>query len=101
MQTHRYNSSYAGTCRRILLALALLLLASCTAQPPSGTVTPRSPVPAPPPYPTMEPRRWLGGSDPRATIQLPGSTLDIHVAVHPTQGWPAIAVLQRFNESRD
>jgi hypothetical protein len=49
----------------------------------------------------MEPRRWLGGSDPRATIHLPGSTLDIHLAVHPTQGWPAVAVLQRFHESRD
>jgi hypothetical protein len=49
----------------------------------------------------MEPRRWLGGSDPHATFELPGVTLDVHLAVHPTQGWPAVAVVQRFNEGSD
>ena len=49
----------------------------------------------------MEPKRWLGGSDPHATFQLPGTTFDVRVAVHPTQGWPAVAVLQRFNEGSD
>jgi hypothetical protein len=78
-------------------------LAGCNlSQPPSAEqpVQP-SPVPAPSAYPTMEPKRWLGGSDPHATFQLPGVTFDVRVAVHPTQGWPAVAVLQRFNEGSD
>jgi hypothetical protein len=49
----------------------------------------------------MEPRRWLGGSDPHAAFQLPGVSFDVRVAVHPIQGWPAVAVLQRFNEGSD
>ncbi len=91
-------------CRPILgwpwLLLVMTLLAGCSVTPPPATGAPRwpSPVPAPPPYPTMEPRRWLGGSDPHATMQLPGVALELHLAVHPTQGWPAVSVLQRFNE---
>jgi hypothetical protein len=34
----------------------------------------------------MEPKRWLGGSDPYATFQLPGVTFDVRVAVHPSKG---------------
>src|SRR4051794_32781535 len=90
------------TLRYLLWLCLLLLLASCgLTPPPTGSPVWPTPVPAPPAYPTMEPRRWLGGSDPRATFQLPGVTLDLHMAVHPTQGWPAVAVQQRFNESSD
>jgi hypothetical protein len=32
----------------------------------------------------MEPKRWLGGSDPQAAFQLPGVTFDVRAAVHPT-----------------
>lgn len=79
-----------------------MVLAGCGITAPSAGQVPTSvPVPAPPPYPTMEPRRWLGGSDPHATVQLPGTALDVHLAVHPTQGWPAVAILQRFAEGAD
>ena len=87
---------------RWLALLALLFLASCgLVPPPVGVPIWPTPLPAPPAYPTMEPKRWLGGSDPHATFQLPGVTFDVRVAVHPTQGWPAVAVLQRFNEGSD
>jgi hypothetical protein len=87
----------------LILLIVISTLTGCDLnQPPSAAqpVQP-SPVPAPPAYPTMEPKRWLGGSDPHATFQLPGVTFDVRVAVHPTQGWPAVAVLQRFNEGSD
>jgi hypothetical protein len=92
-----------GLAALVRLCVVLLLLAGCgSLQPPTaGQPLWPSPVPAPPAYPTMEPRRWLGGSDPHATFQLPGVTFDVHVAVHPTQGWPAVAVLQRYNEGSD
>jgi hypothetical protein len=81
------------------LLFVCILLAGCSVTAPAAETPARpTPVPAPPPYPTMEPRRWLGGSAPHATIALPGVALDVHIAVHPTQGWPALAVLQRFNE---
>src|SRR5688500_13218651 len=74
-----------------LWLLTLLLLTSCgLAPPPAGPPVWPTPVPPPPAYPTMEPKRWLGGSDPHATFQLPGTTFDVHLAVHPTQGWPAV-----------
>lgn len=83
-----------------LIILLSLALAACGMQPPAAEQPP-TPLPAPPPYPTMEPRRWLGGSDPQAVFQLPGTTFDLHLAVHPTQGWPAVAIVQRFSESRE
>jgi hypothetical protein len=87
----------------LLMLVVTSILTGCDlSQPPSAAppVQP-TPIPAPPAYPTMEPKRWLGGSDPHATFQLPGTTFDVRVAVHPTQGWPAVAVLQRFNEGSD
>jgi hypothetical protein len=84
--------------RTLGLLLVTALLAGCGMSSVASSPTWPSPVPAPPPYPTMEPWRWLGGSEPHATIQLPGVALDLHLAVHPTAGWPAVAVLQRFNE---
>jgi len=50
---------------------------------------------------TGESKRWLGGSDRHATFQLPSVALDVRMAVHPTESWPAVAVLQRFNEESD
>jgi hypothetical protein len=93
---HALHNRYGA---QLWLLLVCILLASCSVRAPkAGSSARPTPVPAPPPYPTMEPRRWLGGSDPHATLQLPGVALDVHIAVHPTEGWPAIAVLQRFNE---
>jgi hypothetical protein len=92
------------TMRFWLLALLVTSgLAGCDRSLPPSAVQPvqPSPIPAPPAYPTMEPKRWLGGSDPHATFQLPGTTFDVRVAVHPTQSWPAVAVLQRFSEGSD
>src|SRR5689334_5597670 len=89
--------------RWVALILLTFMLVACTldgsgaGQSQAGP----SPIPAPPAYPTMEPRRWLGGSDPHPPFQLPGVTFDVHLAVHPTQGWPAVAVLQRLNGSSD
>ena len=87
----------------LILLIVLSLLTGCDlSQPPTTAPSAQpSPVPAPPAYATMEPKRWLGGSDPYATFQLPGVTFDVRVAVHPTQGWPAVAVMQRFNEGSD
>jgi hypothetical protein len=94
------TSPYRGPW--LLTLLALLFLASCgLVPPPVGSPVWPTPIPAPPVYPTMEPKRWLGGSDPHATFQLPGVTFDVRVAVHPTEGWPAVAVMQRFNEGSE
>jgi hypothetical protein len=87
----------------LLMLLVINALVGCDlSQPPAPTQpTQPTPIPAPPAYPTMEPKRWLGGSDPQATFHLPGTTFDVRMAVHPTQGWPAVAVLQRFSEGSD
>ncbi len=102
MHASRMLQTYPYRVHWLLTLLALLLLASCgLVPPPVGAPVWPTPMPAPPAYPTMEPKRWLGGSDPHATFQLPGVTFDVRVAVHPTQGWPAVAVMQRFNEGSD
>ena len=54
-----------------------------------------TPVPPPPPYPTLEPRRWVGGSDEQTTLHLPGTVYAVDLAVHPTEGWPVVGVIQR------
>jgi hypothetical protein len=54
-----------------------------------------TPVPPPPPYPSMEPRRWVGGSAEQTTLHLPGSVYALDLAVHPSEGWPVVGVIQR------
>lgn len=63
----------------------------CPAQPGTTQVPWPTPIPNPPPYPTMEPRHWQGGSDAQTTLFLPNTVLTTDLAVHPTEGWPAVA----------
>ncbi|NTU83801.1 MAG: hypothetical protein HGA45_31250 [Chloroflexales bacterium] len=59
---------------------------------PGETLVPwPTPVPPPPPYPTMEETRAGGGSGQKNTLQLPEVILNVDLAVHPTEGWPAVA----------
>jgi hypothetical protein len=53
------------------------------------------------PYPTQEPKLRQGGSDMQTTLQLPGHTYRLKIAVHPTEGWPVVGIMQRFSESAD
>lgn len=62
----------------------------CPAQPGATQLPWPTPVPNPPPYPTMAPRRWQGGSDAQTTLFLPNTVLTTDLAVHPTEGWPAV-----------
>lgn len=73
----------------------------CTPAPDETLVPYPTPVPPRPPYPTQEPKLRLGGSDRQTVLQLPGHTLRLALAVHPTNGWPVVGVTQRFNESTD
>jgi hypothetical protein len=59
-----------------ILLIVMSLLTGCDLNQPPTTAQPAqpSPVPAPPAYPTMEPKHWLGGSDPR---DLPAARCDI------------------------
>ncbi len=50
-----------------------------------------TPVPAQPPYPTMEDTRAGGSSGQKTTLQLPEVVLTIDITTHPTEGWPAVA----------
>lgn len=49
-----------------------------------------TPVPPPPAYPTLESRPWQTGSDRDTTLHLPAAVLTLDLAVHPTEGWPAL-----------
>jgi hypothetical protein len=50
-------------------------------------------VPAPPPYPTLEPKPWQGGSDQQNTLFLPSNVLTIDLATHPTESWAAVGAV--------
>jgi hypothetical protein len=50
-----------------------------------------TPVPAEPPFPTMIDTHAGGSSGQRTTLQLPEIVLTTDIAVHPTEGWPAVA----------
>jgi len=60
-----------------------------------------TPAPQPPPYPTQAPKLRQGGSDMQTMLQLPGHTYGLTIAVHPTEGWPVVGIMQRFSESSD
>src|SRR4051812_42106646 len=70
----------------LILIMVISTFTGCDLSQPPSAVPPAqpSPITAPAPYPTMEPKRWLGGSDPQATFQLPGVTFDVRAAVSPT-----------------
>lgn len=63
----------------------------CPAAPGEDLAPWPTPVPAQPPYPTMVDARAGGGSGQKTTLQLPEVVLNVDVAVHPTEGWAAVA----------
>jgi hypothetical protein len=73
----------------------------CTPGPEETLIPYPTPAPPPPPYPTQDPKLRQGGSDQQNTIQLPGHTYRLKLAVHPTEGWPVVGIMQRFSESSD
>lgn len=74
----------------------------CTPGPNDPTLIPYpTAVPAKPPYPTKEPTLRQGGSDQQTVFLLPGKSYQIDLAVHPTEGWPVVAVTQRDTLSTD
>lgn len=73
----------------------------CTPGPNETLVPYPTPAPPRPPYPTQEPKLRQGGSDMQTTLQLPGHTYRLKIAVHPTEGWPVVGIMQRFSESSD
>ncbi len=48
-----------------------------------------------------EPKLRQGGSDEQNVIQIPGHTYRLKIATHPTEGWPAVGIMQWFSESAD
>jgi len=59
---------------------------------PGETLQPwPTPVPPQPPYPTMVDTRAGGGSGQKTTLLLPEVVLSTDIAVHPTEGWAAVA----------
>jgi hypothetical protein len=74
----------------------------CTPVPGAPTLIPYpTPLPTRPAYPTMEPQLIHGGSSGQTVLQLPGVLLTIDLAVHPTEGWPAVAALLWPGVTRD
>src|SRR6266545_2780495 len=73
----------------------------CTPGPDETLVPWPTPVPPKPPYPTQKPKLRQGGSDEQNVIQIPGHTYRLKIRVHPTEGWPAVGIMQRFSESAD
>lgn len=67
----------------------------CTPVPGAPTLVPwPTALPTPVPHPTLEPEPILGGSDMRTLMQLPGIVHHLDIAVHPSQGWPAVITTQ-------
>src|SRR6266498_3736882 len=72
----------------------------CTPEPGEPTLIPFStPVPPQAPYPMREPKLRQGGSDEQNVIQIPGHTYRLKIATHPTEGWPAVGIMQCFSLS--
>lgn len=63
----------------------------CPAAPGEELVPWPTPVPAQPPYATMVDTRAGGRSGQKTTLQLPEVVLTTDIAVHPTEGWAAVA----------
>ncbi len=73
----------------------------CSPPPGATAVVWPTRFPTRPPFPTMEPALVLGGSDTTTTMHLPGRQFDVKLAVHPTEGWPALVTMSRFVASTD
>lgn len=67
----------------------------CTPGPGETLIPFPTPVPPRPPYATREPDLRQGGSGDQTVFQLPGRTYRLKLAVHPTEGWPAVAIMTR------
>ena len=75
---------------RYALLGVLLLLMGCVRSPVAPEPTALAPPPA---YPTREARPWQLGSDRATTLSLPSAVIALDLAVHPTDGWPAVAAV--------
>jgi hypothetical protein len=64
--------------------------ARCPPRPGATAVIWPTPVPPPPAYPTLAARPWQTGSGQNTTLHLPSAVLALDLAVHPTEGWPAV-----------
>lgn len=84
----------------MLLVTLLFSLAGC-AVAPIAAPTPQPAPPRPAPYPTFVPTRWMSSSDAQTTFRLPGKAYQLDLAVHPTENWPAVGIMQAFNLSTD
>ena len=67
----------------------------CPAAPGATLIPWPTPIPPEPPLPTFAPAPWQQSSTLQTTIQLPGS-YGVHLAVHPTENWPAVALWTRL-----
>jgi hypothetical protein len=81
------------------VVICAVLLSSCAppAQGPAPAATPVG-LPTPVAYPTREARPIQGGSDTRTLLHLPGILHHVDVAVHPSQGWPAVVSVQTWKD---
>lgn len=71
-------------------------LPRCTPAAGAPTLVPwPTALPTPVPLPTLGPGPIQGGSDTRELTRLPGLIDHIDIAVHPTQGWPAVVMTQQ------
>jgi hypothetical protein len=52
-------------------------------------------IPPPEPYPTMRPEQPFHTAGRQLTFHLPGRAYALDLAVHPTENWPAVAVMHR------
>ena len=73
----------------------------CPPQPGETAAPWPTRFPTSPPFPTMEPNPVLTGSDTQASMHLPGHLYGLDLAVHPTEGWPAVVAVSRFVASAD
>jgi hypothetical protein len=53
------------------------------------------------PYPTQQARERGGGSVPQTVLRVPSAALSLDLAVHPGDGWPAVAAIDVPLISRD
>ena len=75
---------------RYALFGVLLLLTGCVRPPAALQPTALAPPLA---YPTYEALPWQLGSDRAITLLLPSAVIALDLAVHPTDGWPAVAAV--------
>lgn len=80
----------------LLLATALLAACGEKGTPPERTAVPPTvtPQPASAGVPWRSRSQLSGGFEPETALALPGKILGLTLAVHPTDGWPAVAAIR-------